>query len=99
MLRSIPNVGRNKAVIESTTVLLFGLPGVKVTGVFGQSDGSRVVEVVTYEDTAAACPSCGGYSTTAKARVRSTPKDNCLRGEPNRVAVEQDRVALPGRLS
>ncbi len=61
-------------MIESTTVL-FGLPGVKVTGVFRESDGSRVVEVVTDEDTAAACPSCGVFSTSVKARVRTTPKD------------------------
>ncbi len=47
----------------------------KVTGVFGQSDGSRVVEVVTDEDTAAACPSCGVFSTSVKAQVRTTPKD------------------------
>ncbi len=50
-------------MIESTTVL-FGLPGVKVTGALGQSDGSRVVEIVTDEDTAAACPSCGVFSTS-----------------------------------
>jgi len=61
-------------VIEGTTVL-FGLPGVKVTGVFAESDGSRVVEVVTDEDTAAACPGCGVFSTSVKARVRTTPKD------------------------
>jgi len=61
-------------VIESTTVL-FGLPGVKVTSVFAQSDGSRVVEVVTDEDTAAACPACGVLSTSVKARLRTTPKD------------------------
>jgi len=54
-------------VIESTTVL-FGLPGVKVTGVFAQSDGSRVVDVVTDEDTAAACPGCGVFSTSVKGR-------------------------------
>ena len=39
------------------------------------SDGSRVVEVVTDEDTAAACPACGVFSTSVKARVRTTPKD------------------------
>jgi len=61
-------------VIESITVL-FGLPGVKVTGVFAQSDGGRVVEVVTDEDTATAWPACGVLSSSVKALVRTTPKD------------------------
>jgi len=61
-------------VVEGTTVL-FGLPGVKVTRVCRQPDGRRVVEVVTDEDTAAACPSCGMFSTSVKARVSTTPKD------------------------
>jgi transposase len=61
-------------VVEGTTVL-FGLPGVRVIRVSRQSDGSRVVEVVTDEDTAAACPSCGVFSTSVKARVSTTPKD------------------------
>jgi transposase len=51
-------------------MVLFGLPGVQVTRVPRQSDGSRVVEVVTDEDTAAACPSCGVFSTSVKAAHR-----------------------------
>jgi transposase len=33
------------------------------------------VEVVADEDTAAACPSCGVFSTSVKARVSTLPKD------------------------
>jgi transposase len=61
-------------VIESTTVL-FGLPGVQVARVSRMDDGTRIVEINTDEDTAAACPSCGVFSTSVKARVRTTPKD------------------------
>ncbi|MGZ6770010.1 MAG: ISL3 family transposase [Mycobacteriaceae bacterium] len=61
-------------MVEGTTVL-FGLPGVQVSRVSRKSDGSRVVEVVADEDTAAACPSCGVFSTSVKARVSTTPKD------------------------
>jgi transposase len=64
-------------VVEGTTVL-FGLPGVQVTRVSRQSDGSRVVEVVTGEETAAECPSCGVFSTSVKARVSTTPKRHPL---------------------
>jgi len=61
-------------VIESTTVL-FGLPGVQVTRVSGMDEGTRIVEIATDEATAAACPSCGVFSTSVKARVTTTPKD------------------------
>jgi len=61
-------------VIESTTVL-FGLPGVQVTRVSGMDEGTRIVEIATDEATAAACPSCGVFSTSVKACVHTTPKD------------------------
>jgi len=61
-------------VVESTTVL-FGLPGVRVSSVSQDADGTRLVELVTDEDTAAACPSCGVFSTSVKERVSTRPKD------------------------
>ena len=57
------------------TTLLFGLPGVRVERVERCADGTRVVHVVTAEETAAACPSCGVLSTSVKARVITSPKD------------------------
>ena len=57
------------------TTLLFGLPGVRVERVERRADGTRVVHVVTTEETAAACPSCGVLSTSVKARVITSPKD------------------------
>lgn len=57
------------------TTLLFGLPGVRVERVERCADGTRVVHVVTAEETAAACPSCGVLSTSVKARVMTSPKD------------------------
>ena len=41
------------------TTLLFGLPGVEVERVDRLTDGTRVVQVVTAEPAAAACPGCG----------------------------------------
>ncbi len=51
-----------RAVSDGTT-LFFGLPGVQVERVERLADGTRVVQVVTAEQTAAACPSCGVVST------------------------------------
>ncbi|MFD9663101.1 helix-turn-helix domain-containing protein [Rhodococcus sp. NPDC059968] len=59
---------------ESTTVL-FGLPGVRVISVSREPGGTRLVELMTDEDTAAACPSCGVFSTSVKERVSTRPKD------------------------
>ncbi|MBP2451835.1 ISL3 family transposase [Mycolicibacterium lutetiense] len=55
--------------------LLFGMPGVRVVGVNHEADGARVLELVTDEETAAACPSCGVLSTSVKERVTTRPKD------------------------
>ena len=57
------------------TTLLFGLPGVRVERVERLADGTRVVHVATAEETAAACPSCGVFSTSVKGRVTTSPKD------------------------
>lgn len=57
------------------TTLLFGLPGVQVERVELLADGTRVVQVATAEQTAAACPSCGVVSTSVKARVSTSPRD------------------------
>ena len=61
-------------MIDGTT-LLFGLPGVRVERVECLADGTRVVYAVTAEETAAACPSCGVFSTSMKGRVSTSPRD------------------------
>jgi transposase len=57
------------------TTLLFGLPGVRVERVERLTDGTRVVHVATAEESAAACPSCGMFSTSVKGRVSTSPRD------------------------
>ena len=61
--------------MSDSTTLLFGLPGVRVERVERRADGTRVVHVATADETAAACPSCGVLSTSAKARVITSPRD------------------------
>jgi transposase len=61
--------------VSDGTTLLFGLPGVQVERVERLADGTRVVQVVTAEPTAAACPACGVVSTSVKGRVATSPRD------------------------
>ncbi len=61
-------------MVDATTVL-FGLPGVRVVGVSAEPDGTRIVDVVTVEETAAACPDCGVFSDSVKGSVTTCPRD------------------------
>ena len=61
--------------MEHSTTLLFGLPGMRVARVERAGDGGRVVHTVTDEAAAAACPSCGVFSTSVKEYPTTTPKD------------------------
>jgi len=61
--------------VSDGTTLLFGLPGVRVERVERLADGTRVVWVVTDDETAAACPGCGVFSTARKDRVTTSPRD------------------------
>jgi transposase len=61
--------------VSDGTTLLFGLPGVRVERVERLADGTRVVHVATAEESAAACPSCGMFSTSVKGRVTTSPRD------------------------
>jgi len=61
--------------VPDATTVLFGLPGVRVERVERRADGTRVVDVVTDEPTAAACPSCGVVSTSVKQYAVTSPKD------------------------
>lgn len=71
-------------MVDGTTLLL-GLAGVRVERVERLADGTRVVEVATADDTAAACPSCGVVSTSVKERVMTCPRD---------IPYGEDRIVL-----
>jgi len=60
--------------VDAATVLL-DLDGLGVEQVERAADGSRVVRVVTADETARACPSCGVLSSRVKEVVRSEPRD------------------------
>jgi len=62
-------------VSSDSTTILFGLPGVRVREVVRAADGTRVVHVVTDEETAAACPVCGVLSASVRQRRTTSPRD------------------------
>ncbi|WP_255606089.1 ISL3 family transposase [Mycolicibacterium xanthum] len=55
--------------------MLFGLPGVRVERVEALGDGTRVVHVVTVDESAAVCPGCGVVSSSVKEHTTTSPKD------------------------
>lgn len=61
-------------MLDATT-LLFGLPGLQAVNVTRRDDGTRIIDAVTDEDIAGACPSCDVFSTSRKQRTTTTPKD------------------------
>ena len=67
--------------MEDGTTILFGLPGVAVDRVERGDDG-RVVHVVTADETAAACPACGVFSTSVKQHRTTRPRDLGYGEEP-----------------
>jgi len=55
---------------------LLGLEGLAVTQVeIDECSGARVVHVLTADEGAAACPSCGVFSTAGKGWVQTRPRD------------------------
>ena len=61
------------------------------------ADGTRVVHVVTAQETAVACPSRGVVSTSVKALVVTSPRDMAAAG-PDCVALDLNPLALPAGL-
>lgn len=61
-------------MVDATT-LLFGLSGLHVVNVTQHDDGTRIVDTVTDDDIAGACPGCGVFSTSRKQQTTTTPKD------------------------
>ena len=61
--------------VEQGATLLLGIEGLAVERVELEEDGARVAHLVTAEQAAAACPSCGVISTSVKGRASTRPRD------------------------
>lgn len=69
----------------SDATCLFGLDGLTVERVEEDHTGGRLVHLVTADETATACPTCGVFSTSMKGRVSSQPRDLPYRATPVRL--------------
>jgi transposase len=61
--------------VERGATLLLGIDGLAVERVELVERGARVAHVVTTDETAAACPSCGVISTSVKGHATTHPRD------------------------
>ena len=61
--------------VEDAASRLLGVPGLAVVAVDVERDGARVAHVVTDDETAAACPACGVFSSSVKGHATTRPRD------------------------
>lgn len=80
--------------MSDATTVLFGLPGARVERVERRSDGTRVVDVITDEPTAAACPSCGGGLDISEGIRGYLTERSTLWRRPHHGALEQNSLAM-----
>ncbi|WP_175399966.1 transposase family protein, partial [Tsukamurella pseudospumae] len=71
--------------MSEPTSLLLGLEGLQVTSVSALPDRTRLVEVITCDPDAAACPSCGVVSTFVKDHSVTYPRDVRYGDDPIRL--------------
>jgi transposase len=82
-------------VVERGATLLLGIGGLAVERVELLERGARVAHVVTADETAAACPSCGVVSTSVKGHATTRPRTSRTGGAAT-AGVAQAAVAVPG---
>ena len=61
--------------LDSDASRLFGLEGLAVACVVADGVDGPVVHVVTADETAAGCPSCGVISVSGKGQAVTRPRD------------------------
>src|SRR5947209_7861410 len=61
--------------LVNDTTLLLDLDGVSVARVERLADGTRRVHLVTADETARACPSCGVFASRVKGSATTRPRD------------------------
>ena len=75
---------------HDATVLL-GLDGLAVVQVELEGEGARVQYVVTFDESAAGCPSCGVLSSSVKGHAVTRPRDVSYGQVPLRLAWHKRR--------
>jgi transposase len=77
--------------VERGATLLLGIEGLGVERVDLEVEGGRVAHVVTADETAAACPSCGVFSTSLKGHATTHPRDIPYGASPVRLVWHKRR--------
>ncbi|HYO85670.1 MAG TPA: hypothetical protein VES01_04335 [Dermatophilaceae bacterium] len=86
-----PTQSQNPQFISQDGTRLLGLEGLALIGVELEQDGARIVHVVTADETAAACPTCGVISTARKGSAITCPRDVAYGPDPLRLVWHKSR--------
>ena len=86
-----PTQSQEQQVISEDGTRLLGLDGFALIRVQLEPDGARVVHMVTADESAAACPSCGVISTARKSAATTHPRDVPYGPDPVRLVWHKSR--------
>lgn len=86
-----PTQSLGQQFINEDGTALLGLDGLALVRVELEQDGARVVHVMTAEETAAACPTCGVLSSARKGSVTTRPRDVSYGPDPVRLVWHKSR--------
>lgn len=93
-----PTQSQNVQLVSEEATKLLGLDGLAVVEVEVDADGGRTVHVLTADESAAACPTCGVVSTARKGAAATRPRDVPYGPEPVRLVWHKSRWRCLERL-
>ena len=86
-----PTQSQEFQLISEDGTTLLGLDGLAVKRVDVDEHGARIVHVVTADEAAAACPTCGVISTARKSSATTHPRDVAYGPDPIRLVWHKSR--------
>jgi transposase len=86
-----PTQSQGFELVNKDGTALLGLDGFALVRVEVEPGGARVVHVVTADETAAACPTCGVISTARKGSATTRPRDVPYGPDPVRLVWHKSR--------
>lgn len=86
-----PTQSQEQQFISEDGTTLLGLDGLALIRVELEQDGVRVVHVISADESAAACPTCGVVSTARKGSATTRPRDVPYGPDPVRLVWHKSR--------
>lgn len=86
-----PTQSQEQQFISEDGTTLLGLDGLALIRVELEQDGARVVHVISADEAAAACPTCGVVSTARKGSATTRPRDVPYGPDPVRLVWHKSR--------